>query len=409
MTSSITLRPVRTAVVLALFLYLPCGAQVDSPESKTAPPTPAWQYVVNAPIISSPVVSNQSVYFGGLDSQFYALDIRSGAPKWKFAAHGEIRSTAAVGGEKLYFVSGDGNLYCLDLTSGKEVWFFRTQGEKKHDFADYHQSSPILYNDRLYFGSGDGNIYAINTSDGSLAWKFTTGDVVHGTPAVDGNRLFVGSFDGYLYALDVTTGALLWKFKAVGQRWFPKGEFQGSPAVGGGLVFIGSRDFNLYAVDQEKGYCHWNKQFTRGWALVNRVIDTILYTGTSDDRVLIAARLEDGVEKWRAKMHFNIFGGLATAGDVGYVGTLLGKLYAVDLKSGTELWAFSTDGYKKNRLKYFKEDDSFRDDIFDIVPSNEAFVGVEFEVGAFFSTPALTDKYIIVTSTDGTVYCLKKS
>lgn len=376
--------------------------------SDSVKPAVVWQYQTTAPINATPIVDGGMVYFGGFDSIVHALELSTGKPVWTFRTRGEIRSTACLHGNRLYFVSGDGKLYCLDKETGKLVWTFATQGEKKYDFADYYHSSPVIRGENAFFGSGDGNIYAIHLSYGSKVWSYATGGVVHGTPALDSNRLFVGSFDGYLYALNVANGDLLWKFKSVGHRWFPKGEFQGSPTVGGGLVFIGARDYNLYAVDQEKGFCHWNKQFTRGWALANRVIDTVLYTGTSDDRVLVAAVIGTGRELWRTDLHFNIFGGMATSGSTGYVGTLLGKLYAVDLNSGRELWAFGTDGYKENRLKYFKEDDSFRDDIFDIVKSDAAFIDVEHEIGAIFSTPVVSDDYLIVTSTDGGVYCLRR-
>ena len=103
-----------------------------------------------------------------------------------------------------------------------------------------------------------------------------------------------------------------------------------------------------------------------------------------------------------------MFGGLACDDSVGYVGTLLGKLHAVRLTDGSKFWSFATDGYNRHHLKYFKDDDSFRDDIFEIVKSDEAFIDVEYQVGAIFSTPLVSGEVILCTSTDGTLYCLKK-
>jgi eukaryotic-like serine/threonine-protein kinase len=182
----------------------------------------------------------------------------------------------------------------------------------------------------------------------------------------------------------------------------------GSPVVSDKLVFIGSRDFNLYAIDREKGYCHWNKSYPRGWALANVFHDSVLYVGTSDDRVLIAADPRLGRELWRTNVGFNIFGAPSFSASMAYVGTLMGKVYALDLKSGEVRWTFGTDGYKKNRLKYFKEDDSYRDDIYSIIKSNEQLVDVEYELGAIFSTPIIYGDKMFITSTDGSIYCLKR-
>jgi outer membrane protein assembly factor BamB len=396
-----------------LMMHLDLLAQAVPPDTQKTimrqlqPPEVVWKVKAIAPVISSPVVSDRFVYFGCLDSVFYALDLATGRTAWTFRTKGEIRSTACIEEDRLYLNGGDGNLYCLNKKSGKLLWTFSTQGEKKHDFADYYQSSPVLRQNRLFFGSGDGQVYALDSESGALVWSYQTGDVVHATPAVANDRLFVGSFDGYLYALGAANGELIWKFKSVGQHWFPKGEFQGSPAVGKGLVLVGSRDYNLYAVDQAEGYCHWNRRFTRGWALANTVADSVLYTGTSDDRVLVATDVASGLELWRANLHFNIFGGLAISAGVGYVGTLMGKLFGIDLQTGAILWTFATDGYQQNHLKYFKPDDSFRDDIFSFVKSDEAFIDVENELGAIFSTPAIAGDYIVITSTEGSVYCLK--
>jgi outer membrane protein assembly factor BamB len=186
------------------------------------------------------------------------------------------------------------------------------------------------------------------------------------------------------------------------------GEVQGSPAAFNNLVFIGARDYNLYALDQNKGFCHWNKAFQKGWALSNNIHDSVLYTGTADERVLIAANPETGREFWKIDMEFLVFGNNAYSKDILYLGTTNGKLHAFNKASGKKLWSFETESYQKKRLKYFKTDDSYRDDIYSIIKTNEQFLDVECELGGIFSTPFITDDVIIFSSTNGTLYCLKR-
>lgn len=384
---------------------LPAGAP---PSAFEQPPVRQWKFQTAAPILGSPAVGQGLVYFGGLDSVLYALDIDSGQTRWTFKSGGPIRSTPLILGDTLVLNGGDGNLYALNRVTGKTCWTFATGGERQYDFADYHHSSPVFHKGALYFGSGDGHLYAVDARNGKALWRFQTGDVVHSTPAVDNGRVFFGSFDGYVYALSALSGELIWKFKTVGHRYFPKGEVQGSPAAFNGLVFIGARDYNVYALDQEKGFAHWNKAFTRGWGLVNQIQDSVLYTGGADERVLVAADPATGREFWNRKMEFLIFGRFAFTDSMLFAGTTMGKLHGIDRKTGEKRWSYTTDGYLQNRLKYFKQDDAYRDDIYAIIRSNEQFLEVEFELGGIFSTPAITKDYLIVTTGEGAVYCLKR-
>jgi eukaryotic-like serine/threonine-protein kinase len=371
-------------------------------------PNIKWEFETRSPLFSSPVVSENLVCFGGLDSLLYALDIDTGKEKWRFHTKGEIRSNVCINNDYLYLNGGDGSLYALNKHNGKLIWKFSTKGERKYDFADYFQSTPVIENGILYFGSGDGNLYAVNAETGLLVWVFTTGNIVHTTPAISNNMIFFGSFDGYVYALNLTNGKELWKFKTVGHRYFPLGEVQGSPSVYNNLVFIGARDYNVYALDQGKGFCHWNKSFSKGWGLNNNVHDSILYIGSADERVLIAADPETGNEFWKKNMEFLVFGNNGYSESMLYLGTTIGKLHGIRLNSGEKIWSFETDSYRKNRDKYFKPDDSYREDIYSIIKSNEQFLDVECELGGIFSTPYISKDNIIFSSTNGILYCLTR-
>jgi eukaryotic-like serine/threonine-protein kinase len=406
-------------VQLFIFIILPCTvfdsfSQKVTSNSKSnvhdfiETPTIQWSFKTHSQIFASPVINHDLVFIGNLDSILYAINVDSGKEKWRFHTKGEIRSNVCIDGNRLYLNGGDGTLYKLDKISGELIWKFRTEGEKKYDFADYFHSSPILSNGVVYFGSGNGNFYAVNSETGTLKWSFKSGNIIHTTAAVKGNKIFFGSFDGYVYALDLNKGNLIWKFKTVGHRYFPTGEVQGSPEVFNNLIIIGARDYNVYAIDQEKGYCHWNKAFTKGWALCNNVHDSVLYIGSADERVLIAADPGSGKEFWNIKMEFLVFGNNAYSDSLLYIGTTNGKIHAYRLNSGKKVWSFDTESYQYNHLKYFKPDDSYRDDIYSIIKSNEQFLSVECELGGIFSTPYISKDILIFSSTNGILYCLKK-
>jgi outer membrane protein assembly factor BamB len=107
-------------------------------------------------------------------------------------------------------------------------------------------------------------------------------------------------------------------------------------------------------------------------------------------------------------MEFLVFGNNAYSQSMMYLGTTIGKLHGISLRSGEKAWSFATDSYQKNRYNYFKEDDSYRDDIYSIIRSNEHFLEVEVELGGIFTTPYISDAVIIFSSTNGVVYCLQR-
>ena len=82
-------------------------------------------------------------------------------------------------------------------------------------------------------------------------------------------------------------------------------------------------------------------------------------------------------------------------------------MFCIDLKTGNIEWIFVTERYSQNKSKYFNADDSFRDDIGKLIKSPIDFIQMEYNVGAFFSTPSIAGNSLIISSSDGNVYALK--
>jgi outer membrane protein assembly factor BamB len=407
---------INVSVICSITVMLvSCSAYSQSRTSYPADfenmPAVQWRFKSNRPFFATPVVSDGVVYVGGTDSTLYALNINSGELKWRFKTGGEIRSTVCLYGDQLFLYSGDATLYSLDKRSGKVLWMFKTKGgilgDRRYDFADYFQSSPVFHDGKIFFGAGDERVYALD-STGKLIWSFKATGILHTTPAIYQDRLFIGSFDGNLYALSLEHGDLLWKFKTLGHRYFPDGEVQGTPIVANGIVYFGARDYNIYAVDAIGGYAHWNKSFPFGWAMALTPRDSVVYVGTSDDRILAALAGATGKELWRTDVKFNIFGAASYSKNMAYVGTLMGKLFGIDLKDGKVRWTYTTESYQKTRLKYFKDDDTFREDIGKHIKTPADFIAMEYSLGAIFSTPTIANDRMVVSSTDGFIYCFKK-
>lgn len=395
------------AFAIIVLIVVPLKYVVAQPiEDFNKTPTLKWRFSTHLPFYSSPMVNNNLVYIGGLDSTLHIIDLNKGNEIGNIKTGGEIRSNVCFDNNNFYLNGGDGCLYSFNIDSKKLNWKFVAEGEKKYDFADYFHSTPVLSDGIIYCGFGDGIMYAVNSNDGKLIWSFKSEDIIHNTPAISNNKIFFGSFDGYIYALKITTGEFLWRYKTNGHEYFPKGEVQGSPAVFGNIVIAGARDYKVYALNQETGNLIWDKSFSKGWGLCNNIHDSRLYIGCADERKLISVNPETGKEYWTLPMEFLIFGNNAYSENMIYVGTTIGKLHAISQISGNKVWSYETDSYLSSRFKYFKEDDSYRDDIYSIIKSNEHFLEVEHELGGIFSTPYIKNNNILFSSTNGKIYCL---
>ncbi len=156
-----------------------------------------WQYKTGGKVYSPPLLMDGTVYFGGWDKTFYALDALTGRLKWKYTAS-ESFSIAPVGANGRVFIGNDDlKMYCFDAQTGKLYW--KTQFNSPVPLL---ASSPALVGGMLYCGSSDTNLYAVDVRNGLIKWKYKTQRPVISSPAVSTFGVCVGSQDGNLYMIN---------------------------------------------------------------------------------------------------------------------------------------------------------------------------------------------------------------
>jgi len=387
-----------------------------------------WKFQTNGFVVSTPAVSNNTVYVGSNDHNLYALDAETGRMKWKFETKSRVSSSPAVFGGVVFFESYDGTFYAVDAGTGHLKWKFQTAGERrfegKHlhgalpaaevmpDPFDFYLSSAAAWNGAIYFGSGDGNIYSLDAASGRLIWKFQTGDVVHASPAIADGVLFIGSWDSYFYAFDATTGKEIWRLKTgEDPNIHNQVGIQSSAVVAGGLVYFGCRDSNFYAVDVKTGKKQWTFNNKGSWVIASAAAqDGRVYFSTSDSGMFYALDAKNGNQIFSLSFdHWPMFSSPAIAGRMLYLGSHQGKLLAIDLEKQKTVWTFQTDGSRQNGPAYTKPDGTpnyqaaFGDFFYE-----DLVIGVRkmMSVGAILSSPVVVDKVIYFGSTDGNVYAV---
>jgi outer membrane protein assembly factor BamB len=387
-----------------------------------------WKFPTGDRIVSSPVIQDKTLYFGGDDGNVYAVDAETGRQVWKRATGGPVPSTPAVADGIVYVGSYDGKFYALDAHTGAMKWKFTTDGERRFeakglhgmqpknqtiaDAFDIFLSSPTVVQDAVYFGSGDGNLYALDTATGELRWKFKTGDVVHASPAFANGVLFFGSWDSYFYAVDAKSGKEKWRFHG-GEDPLLHNQvgFQSSPVVVDGVVYTGCRDAQLYALDAATGKEKWRFDNALSWVITSpAVANGKVFFATSDSSLYCVVDSATGKQILRKDGRAYMFSSPAVVKDVVLLGVLNGTLQARDINTGDVLWDFQTEASKQNKGWILTAERKFNEPLFFHSNWREAAITAldrQISVGSIFSSPLVANGVVYFGSTDGFVYAVE--
>jgi len=167
-----------------------------------------WETATRGEVWCSPVVRDETVFFGSADGRFYAVEHKTGKPRWTQTLGGRIYASAYAAEKHVYLGCGDGKVYALDASSGKIQWSTPTgDGIVSHTglwwatsfwwgrrttssmrstpalepcVGNLRQNSgyprlPQLSDEFVVFGSKDRNVYALDIRTGKLSWKTFTG------------------------------------------------------------------------------------------------------------------------------------------------------------------------------------------------------------------------------------------
>jgi outer membrane protein assembly factor BamB len=186
-----------------------------------------WRYKT-APVESSPLLKNDTLYVGTWNNDVIALDAKTGRRKWRFPADDQVNTSAAYWKGRIFIASDGGTLYALSAKNGKLLW--SAQSDSQFGAREFWYATPTVSYGRVYIGNTDGTMYSFGAKSGKLLWARPLGSYIYGAAAVYERKVFVGTYDGKFYALDAATGDTRWQIEA-------QGAVHGAPTVLDGLVY----------------------------------------------------------------------------------------------------------------------------------------------------------------------------
>lgn len=214
-----------------------------------------WQVQVDAEVLESVVLHNDTIYaVTGLET-VYAIDKDSGTIRWMqkhplptgITLRGQakplvVEQQRAEGMQTSVYVGhSDGQLSILDGETGQVMDALSLAGGE--GFLDV-DADPVLHSGLVVAASHGQGVFAINPSDLRSVWRYDEPGIVR--LASGGPQRIIAAGAGKVIGLDASSGEERWRFT------FPKGA-PTRPVVKGGRVHIGSDRGALYILDAYSG------------------------------------------------------------------------------------------------------------------------------------------------------------
>jgi outer membrane protein assembly factor BamB len=328
--------------------YLGNAQRNRQPAAVIRPPLSlTWMAPIGPPLeFSAPVLAQGTIYvslrnrgFPG-DNGVLALDALTGARKWFTATESGVHNSVAVDSATVYASSVGGRTYAFDARNGRERWHV----DHGSDHLRWVYQSPLVLGDRLIAGNS-AHLSNIDRATGRELWHRAFNPdwmPTFGSFAASGRTLLacadwakVG-----LAAFDAETSRALWGLGIYG--------CMSTPVIADDRVYFTEVNGTAVCFPLAGGKALWTRPFK---TLTRQSPATVSSAAVAGDRVIVACGKVAALDRptsdvlWQFEpdppaggySHPEIntyFSSPVVSGDLVWIGSGTGYLYALDLKTG---------------------------------------------------------------------------
>ncbi len=317
-----------------------------------------WKYSLEeSGFEATAIIANGTVYVGDFDGTFYAIALSNGDLLWKqtFKESGFTEAAAFVDG-RIVVTDFNGMVRCLDATKeGEEIWSYEAASES--------YAAPNVHDGTVLLTLEAGQLLALDLKTGDRQWEYRIEAPLRCWPTVVEGRVLLAGCDQRLHAVDITTG------KEVSGRDIDS-QTGSTPAVMNGNVYFGTEQGTFYSIAAKTMKINWQQrdpkqgQPIRAAAAVER--RCVIFP--NHGKQVTALNPKDGSPLWTFTVRSRVEASPVIAGDLVFLPTKRGRLYAVDVVTGKEKWQYQAGG-------------------------------------SFLSSPAVAEGKLVIGNEDGTLYC----
>ncbi|MCI4331461.1 MAG: PQQ-binding-like beta-propeller repeat protein [Thermoplasmata archaeon] len=350
------------------------NSQQSTPESLSAAVaqnlTLLWSFHTQGGVVTEPMVTGDSVYFGSWDGKEYSVNATNGALRWgTYLGQSACTPSSAIQGvsssatvaNRTVFVGGGGDFWdALSISNGAILWKYYTGNSSPvKGGGHYNWASPLVVGDDAYLGTSShcdlplvhGSLLKLDLTSHTVVRTFNLtgpnalGADIWSSPALDfaSGQVFVatgnqrnstnGTNDDSIMSFDAGTLKLTGRFQVPYALRVMDGDFGASPTLyrsdrGVPMVADANKDGYLFALQQARLSAGpvWKDQIGTAptfssAAFVNGTL--FVGTGPSVDASghplpgsLRAINASTGKLLWILRMSGPVFGPVAVTGDL---------------------------------------------------------------------------------------------
>lgn len=330
-----------------------------------------WSFTTKAPIVATPVVAQQRIFFGAEDGEFYCLHIANGAVVWqKFLGdspvvssgntntqvdstmmnkeeqpilqrrhQGGIEAPALLVQDHILVGTRAGFLYCMDQSNGELLW--------RYDAVDKIVGSaniavnPDTQQEYVVVGSYDSHIHCLDRKTGQLLWQYPTESYINGTCAMllQADHLHsllgvVGGCDAQIHCINLQTGKAA-NIIAAGSH------IAGSPAIAQDQILVGNYSNTVMAISISQASILWEYHTTdeeAAFCSIPAIGQDMVVVGSRNGIVYCLER-NTGQCRWQFATQGEVDSSPVLLGQCVLFGSRDGRIYALHITTGKQLWA----------------------------------------------------------------------
>jgi len=245
--------------------------------------------------------------------------------------------------DELYTIDIEGNLSVLDRILGKKIWSRKLKEGVSGGLGDDKK--------HLYYTTFQGELVCIDRANGDEIWRVPLTSVSIAAPASNGQLVVAQTIDGKLLAFSAENGASRWRYDSA----VPLLSLRGSPTplISQKYTISNFANGEMVTIDNRNGSQIWKAVLglPKGRTELERLVDADGQAVLDGDKLyaiayqgkLVALDVSTGHEIWSKDM--SSYNGVALGFSQIYVTTDSGLVIAFNQENGKEIW-------RNEKLKY---------------------------------------------------------
>jgi outer membrane protein assembly factor BamB len=237
-------------------------------------------------------------------------------------------------------------------------------------------------------------------------WTFQAGEAFEGAVAVADGMVYAGSLDENLYALDLKTGKKQWSYKA--------GPIKAAPVVHGDELLVGDIDGTLHCIGRtgkQQGKKQW--EFSTGGEIGGaNYTDKVILVSSHDENLYCLSK--GGKQRWKFNTQGPVYGAPTVAQGKTFLVGCDSTMHVIELDKGKEIRSVDLGGQTGATAAVIGDDlyvGTMRNDV-QAIDWQKGSVTWTYRAKkrqmAFFSSPAVTDKIVVIGGRDNLVHAIER-